>query len=598
MKAAEIADDLAHVVVFPFPAQGHINPALQFAQRLASSLSLCRVTFINTSHNVAKLRAAHLDLGPRIRLQPLADDGHHGHGPDFFECVENMGGLLESLLFKLSQARAQTEKSSHELAHSKEEDFEGLQGTSTCGSGHGNLVEASMYKGSHEDGEADRTAWPPPICIVSDTFLGWVQDIADKLDLPRFILYTPSPATLVLMLSLPDMLSRGCLPCDNALDVAHKQSLNLPGLTQTLSLADVPSHLLLPPSAFMFDYFIRHSKRIPEAAAVLVNTFPELQGSAVDAAQALLDGYPCMWGNILHKHNLPKVIPVGPLLPSCVFDESRKTRAPVSRAGGAEDDICLQWLQKQEPSSVVYISFGSMAELPKEQIHELAWGLEASGKPFLWVVRGESASFLPSGFNVGTEDVEMAAITSPHDASHVMEHGKLNDFAQLALESGSNHALTRDNGPDSVPTSASMNKKHARGLLVSWAPQLDVLSHPSIALFLSHCGWNSTLEAISAGVPVLCWPLFAEQKMNCRFLVDDLKVAMEFGKQEGGLVGKNEVERVIREGLETECGLLLRRRSSEWKALARNAMTDSGPSQENVKAFGRVLASVHTSIKK
>ncbi|KAI5074997.1 hypothetical protein GOP47_0010958 [Adiantum capillus-veneris] len=582
-------DHLPHVVLFPFPAQGHINPALQFAQLLASSLSLCRVTFINTSHNIAKLRAAHdLHLGPRIRLQPLADDGEHGLGHDFFEKVEKMGGLLESLLLNLlaPKKRSCVELKWREEQEEEEEgnngtghggsadvrgrsDLEDLQRTPTCSHGHGNLANACIHRESHEYCDEDTATWPPPVCIVSDIFLGWVQDIADKLDLPRFILYTPSPATLVLMLSLPKMIGQGRLPCDKALDVANKEPLNLPGLTHTLCLADVPSHLLLPPSAFMFNYFIRHSKRIPDAAAVLLNTFPVLQGLAVDVARSLLNDYPCMWDNLLHKHDLPRVIPVGPLLPSSMFDESRIPRAPVSRAGGAEDDICLQWLKKQEPSSVVYVSFGSMAELSKEQIHELAWGLEASGKPFLWVVRGESACFLPSDFNVGMQDSEIAVV----------------DVPLMTDERAPN--------PDNLQTSSYMSTNLGKGLVVSWAPQLDVLLHPSVALFLSHCGWNSTLEAISAGVPVLGWPLFAEQKMNCRFLVDELKVAMEFCKAEGGLVGKKEVERVIREGLEMERGYHMKRQVLEWKVRARNAVKDGGPSQENVKAFGGLLASLH-----
>lgn len=581
------AESLPHVVVFPFPAQGHINPALQFAQLLASSLSLCRVTFINTSHNIDKLRAAHLDLGCHIRLQALADNGQHGHGPDVFESIEQMGGLLESLLVKLLQTHTQKEKSIYE--HKGMEEC-----ASACRPGYGELLKGCTHnhKGSYEVCD-EEVAWPPPICIISDTFLSWVQDIADKFSLPRFILYTPSPATLVLMLSLPDMLLQGRLPCDSALDEAHKHSLDLPGLTHTLTLADVPSHLLLPPTAFMFNYFIRHSKRIPNAAAVLVNTFDELQGSAVQAARALLDASPTMWENSLHRHQLPRVIPIGPLLPSSIFCGSR---ASASRASGAEDDICLQWLQRQEPASVMYVSFGSMGELSREQVHELAWGLEASGMPFLWVVRGDGACFLPSGFIVGMdfkagEGVELATGTAPCDDSQVQ--GDLNATPSAF---GSSAFGTSDADHITVVGSAARMKETKKGLVVSWAPQLDVLSHPSVALFLSHCGWNSTLEAISAGIPVLGWPLFAEQKMNCRFLVDELKVAMEFSKEEGGLVGKEEVERVIREALEMERGHLMRKHISEWKGLARNAVTDGGRSQENVKAFGALVASLHASI--
>lgn len=483
----EKAPALPHIVVLPFPAQGHINPGLQFSHLLASSLGLCTVTFVNTTHIIAKLRAAH-DPGPSVRFEALADDGQHGDGPDFDKTTEEMGGLLENLLMKLL-------------------------------SGGG---------AAHD--------WPPPVCIVADVFLGWAQDVADKLGLPRFILFTPSPATLVLMLCVPDMIQQGRLPCSSAAAEVQAQPLNLPGLTPTLHLSDAPSHLLLDPSAFMFGFFHRHCKRIPHAAAILLNTFYELESPALDAARDLLGPFPSRWAEALQKHLPHRVIPVGPLLPSHIFDERRDSRSAVLRARSAEDERCLQWLGRQAPSSVVYVSFGSMAELPGAQIQELALGLEASGKPFLWVVRAPSAGHLPPGFAARMEATQ--------------------------------------------------------GLVVSWAPQLDVLSHPSTAVFLSHCGWNSTMEGLCAGVAVLGWPVFAEQKMNCRFLVDRLKVAMEFRKGEAGVVGKEEVERVVREALETDRGRALRRRAGEVSSLATKAVSDGGASHENAKAFGSLLSSL------
>ncbi|KAJ4968536.1 hypothetical protein NE237_015237 [Protea cynaroides] len=129
-----------------------------------------------------------------------------------------------------------------------------------------------------------------------------------------------------------------------------------------------------------------------------------------------------------------------------------------------EDSKCLKWLDEMEPNSVLYVNFGSVAFMTNQHLIEFAWGLANSKHPFLWiirpdVVRGDSA-ILPEDFMKETKD---------------------------------------------------------RGLLASWCPQEQVLSHSSVGGFLTHCGWNSTLESICGGVPTLCWPFFADQQPNCRY---------------------------------------------------------------------------------
>ncbi|XP_052146188.1 UDP-glucose flavonoid 3-O-glucosyltransferase 7-like [Oryza glaberrima] len=137
-----------------------------------------------------------------------------------------------------------------------------------------------------------------------------------------------------------------------------------------------------------------------------------------------------------------------------------------ARRGGDGNDECLRWLSTKPSRSVVYVSFGSWAYFSPRQVRELALGLEASNHPFLWVIRPEDSSgrWAPEGWE---------------------------------------------------------QRVAGRGMVVrGCAPQLAVLAHPSVGAFVSHCGWSSVLEAASAGVPVLAWPLVFEQFINERLVTE------------------------------------------------------------------------------
>lgn len=143
----------------------------------------------------------------------------------------------------------------------------------------------------------------------------------------------------------------------------------------------------------------------------------------------------------------PNLLPVGPLLAA----EQTQLRGNFL----AEDSTCLSWLDQQPARSVIYLAFGSTTIIEKHQFHELALGLELTGQPFLWVVR-------PS------------LIDDQNDAY-----------------------------PDGFQARVAN-----RSRIVGWAPQQKVLAHPSIACFVTHCGWNSTMEGVAMGVPFLCWAYF------------------------------------------------------------------------------------------
>jgi UDP-glucoronosyl and UDP-glucosyl transferase len=135
------------------------------------------------------------------------------------------------------------------------------------------------------------------------------------------------------------------------------------------------------------------------------------------------------------------------------------------RRGGEGDAACLKWLDDKEDGSVVFVSFGSQCYFKSEQLHELAIGLEDSKKNFLWIVRGDNMEeWMPDGWE---------------------------------------------------------DRVAGRGLLVKgWAPQVSILSHPATGAFMTHCGWNSILESLTAGVPMLTWPFAAEEFIIERLLVE------------------------------------------------------------------------------
>nr|DAD21985.1 TPA_asm: hypothetical protein HUJ06_023448 [Nelumbo nucifera] len=179
-----------------------------------------------------------------------------------------------------------------------------------------------------------------------------------------------------------------------------------------------------------------------------------------------------------------------------------------------EQPGCLDWLDSQKPNSVVYVNFGSITVMTPEQLVEFAWGLANSNQTFLWVIRpdlvvGDSA-LLPPKFITDTRE---------------------------------------------------------RGLLASWCPQEQVLNHPSIGAFLTHNGWNSTIESICGGVPMICWPFFAEQQTNCRYVCTEWGMGMEIDSN----VKRDEVESLVKQIMEGEKGKEMKKRTLEWKKKAEEA---------------------------
>ncbi|GAB2242571.1 hypothetical protein Droror1_Dr00019346 [Drosera rotundifolia] len=198
--------------------------------------------------------------------------------------------------------------------------------------------------------------------------------------------------------------------------------------------------------------------------------------------------------SILRNYLRLPVWPIGPMLPSTMLSDSRLSNQDSPR------EECMKWLDGQPTDSIVYISFGSQNSITPAQMMQLAMGLEENGASFLWVIRP------PIGFDPDGE------------------------FKDEWLPKGFEDRVW----------------KTTRGMLIKkWAPQMEILSHTSTSAFLSHCGWNSILESLSQGVPIIGWPLGAEQAYNSKMLEDEMGVSVELARGFEDNLTKEKVKAVV-----------------------------------------------------
>ena len=192
----------------------------------------------------------------------------------------------------------------------------------------------------------------------------------------------------------------------------------------------------------------------------------------------------------------------------------------------AQDQTCLKWLDKQEADSVLYVSLGSLASMDEKELLETAWGLANSQSPFLWVIR----------------------------------HNMVRSSHQVSLPEGFEEAT------------------HGRGMVVPWAPQQEVLAHHAIGGFWTHNGWNSTLESICEGVPMICRPQFADQMINMRYVQEVWKIGFELE----GELERGKVEMAITKLLCTEEGRQMRQRAKDLRDKAVKCIEDEGSSKSAI----------------
>ncbi|KAL9266910.1 UDP-glycosyltransferase 71A15-like protein [Drosera capensis] len=262
------------------------------------------------------------------------------------------------------------------------------------------------------------------------------------------------------------------------------------------------------------------------SSGIILNTFMELQSTALEA--------------LTQDDQLPPTYAVGPIV-----DLNPKNEGD---AGGPQrnKERIMQWLDDQLPKSVVFLCFGNGGSFSEEQIMEIAHGLEQSDHQFLWALRRPAIDGVKQGL---TRDYE--------DFTDVLPKGFSDRTAQLERVTG-------------------------------WAPQVAVLSHPAVGGFVSHVGWNSTMESLWCGVPIGAWPVYSEQHLNAFVLVKELELAidikMDFGQTESsGLAKADEIDKAIRELMNMENAS--RYKAKEISEMSKKALLEGGSSYMELGRF-------------
>lgn len=223
---------------------------------------------------------------------------------------------------------------------------------------------------------------------------------------------------------------------------------------------------------------------------------------------------------LLHDFPIP-IFPVGPFhkyFPAC------------SSSLIPHDQTCISWLDKQESNSVIYVSFGSIAAISDKEFLEIAWGLADSKQPFLWVIR--------PGLTHGSDWIE------------------------------------------SLPN-GYLEMLDGRGHIVKWAPQQEVLAHPAVGAFWTHNGWNSTLESICEGVPMICMPCFTDQMVNARYVTHVWKVGVQLENE----LERAQIQRDIKRVMVEKQGKEMKERAAHLKEKVNNCLQQGGSSNRSLESL-------------
>ncbi|KAK4436851.1 UDP-glycosyltransferase 73C3 [Sesamum alatum] len=352
---------------------------------------------------------------------------------------------------------------------------------------------------------------PSPTCFIADAcFPSWATTVALKLHIPRILFYVTTCFSLL---------------CRHVQRMICQELEAMASDTEYFVLPGLPDRIELTRAQF---------RGTPNGPSFDWSEFwDEMREAETEAFGAVV------------------------ALKSWNLNTSKNTRKPqgkesdysdkAERGNIGEHEYCLKWLDNKEPGSVVYVCLGSQAGLATSPLIELALGLEASSRPFIWVLKNaseESQKWLfEEKFEEGIKD---------------------------------------------------------RGLLIrGWAPQVLILSHPSVGAFFTHCGGNSTLEGIIAGLPMITWPVFSDHFCNEKLIVNVIKTGLRAGVEEPVIlleedhdheervqVKNDEIKRVIEMLMDGgEEGNERRKRAKELGEMAKRAMEEGGSSYLNLTLF-------------
>ncbi|KAH6825001.1 hypothetical protein C2S53_000653 [Perilla frutescens var. hirtella] len=464
---AVITGKKPHVLVVPFPAQGHVKPLMKLSSQLAKHG--IKVTFVNiecvhekivSSAKMSEEEVVDVDMDEdNLVLMSVSD----GRSPD--DDQNDIFKLLDTLQSSMPQSLM-------------------------------SLIETINSSSSDEKIS----------CVIADITMSWISETAEKMGVEFVAFSPPSAAAIAIVNLIPKLLEEGILDQNGS-----KTNGEITRLSD-----DIPAwrkdefswsfSIDLKTQKIFFDCSRRVEKTAAQAKLVISNTCYELEPAACDLNSNFL--------------------PVGPL-------NLLDLNGPKSRSRSCnfhpEDLSCLSWLDSKPDGSVIYVSFGSLAVFSQQQLDELALGLEMSGRAFLWVVRSDLA-----------------------------------------------------NGSQAVFPDGFLERVGEVGKIVEWAPQEKVLSHASVACFLSHCGWNSTLEGLSMGLPYLCWPYFSDQFHNQSYICDKWEIGLRIDPDENGIRSSHEIKKKVDLLF---CDDKFRKNAKRFKEMTAKSVNEGGSSHKNLNKF-------------
>ncbi|XP_058106798.1 UDP-glycosyltransferase 87A2-like [Magnolia sinica] len=393
----------------------------------------------------------------------------------------------------------------------------------------------------------------PISCIIADTHLPWAVEIGNRRSIPVASLWTMTPAVFSIFHHYDLIMSNLHLTADD--DLSGQYATVRHGVTiKFKSHAIDRDHKVMDdfrPYVTFKDGGMIEEKNcligIPGITSIRVRDLPsiflqkdangvQLLSRALQAFQSVPKSQCLMLASFYEQdtHAIDTLrailaLPIYPVGPTIPYMSLHKTSSDSKDRTPVD---YFSWLDSRSKCSVLYVSLGSFLPISGPQMDEFLLGLGSSGVHFLWVARG--------------------------DAGHLREAAAINGEI---------------------------------GLVVPWCDQLRVLSHPSIGGFLTHCGWNSTMESIFAGVPMLTFPLFWDQTTNAKSIVEDWKVGIRLKKEVGqeNVVKSDEIARTVHRlmDLDGDESKELRRRARELQEYCKRAISTGGSSTASLDTFVR-----------